>query len=260
MINLEEAIGSIETCSSTDELKFTLQEIIEDFGFSSFNMLDAGNAHVDVPYYIGTTPENWVQTYISNGFVHVDPCVTRVRRSNTPFSWAEVDVPQYDGSGRKSGAWKVMEAAHDHGFTEGFVVPFHYTDPLGRVFSSSSAFYWSDPVKKYRFLLSRKRYDLHLIMIYWAQRAIDIIAEQHRNRQSLLETQADPRTAVALTDRERDALSWAARGKTVADTADILFISQATVETHLRHAIAKLHASNKTHAVVKAIYLGLIDV
>ncbi|MEG6508235.1 LuxR family transcriptional regulator [Methyloligella sp. 2.7D] len=259
-MKVDEAVGAIETCSSTEELKNTLQGIIEDYGFSSFNMLDAGNPHVDVPFYIGTTPENWVSTYISNGFVHVDPCVARVRRSNTPFSWGDVDVPKYEGTGRKSGAWKTMEAAQDHGFREGFVVPFHYTDPLGRVYSSSSAFYWTDPVKKYRFLLSRKRYDLHLIMIYWAQRAIDIVAEQHRNRQGILEAQQDPRTAITLTDRERDVLSWAARGKTVADTAGILFISESTVETHLRHAIAKLGASNKTHGVVKAIYLGLIDV
>ena len=55
-------------------------------------------------------------------------------------------------------------------------------------------------------------------------------------------------------------LSWASRGKTVPDTAEILSLSEETIDTHMRHAMHKLGANNKTHAVVKAIYLGLIDV
>ena len=61
-----------------------------------------------------------------------------------------------------------------------------------------------------------------------------------------------------LTDRERDVLSWAGRGKSVLDTADILELSEDTVKTHVRNALKKLNANNKTHAVTKAIYLGLI--
>ena len=62
-----------------------------------------------------------------------------------------------------------------------------------------------------------------------------------------------------MTDRERDVLSWAARGKSVLDTADILILSEDTVKTHIRNALTKLGANNKTHGVTKAIYLGLIS-
>jgi LuxR family quorum sensing-dependent transcriptional regulator len=44
------------------------------------------------------------------------------------------------------------------------------------------------------------------------------------------------------------------------DTADILTLSEETVKTHIRNALTKLGANNKTHGVAKAIYLGLIDV
>ena len=64
---------------------------------------------------------------------------------------------------------------------------------------------------------------------------------------------------ASLTDRERGVLAWAARGKTVADTAVILAILPEIVETHLRNAMRKLGASNKTHAAVMALKLGLID-
>jgi DNA-binding CsgD family transcriptional regulator len=62
-----------------------------------------------------------------------------------------------------------------------------------------------------------------------------------------------------LTDRERDVLSWAGRGKTSAETADILKLSELTVDTHVRNAIAKLDARNKTQAVAKCVWMGLID-
>ena len=62
-----------------------------------------------------------------------------------------------------------------------------------------------------------------------------------------------------LTGREREVMAWAARGKTVADTAQILGISPETVEGFIKQALRKLGASNKTHGVAKSIALGIID-
>jgi DNA-binding CsgD family transcriptional regulator len=62
-----------------------------------------------------------------------------------------------------------------------------------------------------------------------------------------------------LTDRERDVLSWSARGKTMSEVSEILGVSEDTIETHIRHVLSKLDAANKTHAVAKAIYLDMID-
>ncbi len=70
---------------------------------------------------------------------------------------------------------------------------------------------------------------------------------------------AEQNDAIALTNRERDVMSWAARGKTLQDTADILKLSTETVETHIKNALRKLDATNKTHGVAKCIALGLID-
>jgi len=118
---------------------------------------------------------------------------------------------------------------------------------------------WQDPIAKFNFMLSERKHELHLIMIYWVQRAVDVIAEEHRGKVTIIR-QPTGGSDVTLTDRERDMLAWAARGKTVSDTAEILKISDETVETHIRNAMRKLDATNKTHAVAKAIYLGLIDV
>jgi DNA-binding NarL/FixJ family response regulator len=62
----------------------------------------------------------------------------------------------------------------------------------------------------------------------------------------------------ALTAREVEVLELVARGSSNADTAAALFISEATVKTHLLHAFAKLGVDDRTAAVVAAIERGII--
>jgi LuxR family transcriptional regulator, quorum-sensing system regulator BjaR1 len=258
-LNLDEAIAGVEACATLDELRNFLQRIIEKFGFSAFNFIDAGQPHRDVPVHFGTIGGAWKEEYIRNNFVVVDPCLAQARKTNTPFTWGSVKLPAFKGQ-RKPGAVRTMEAARDHGFTEGLMIPYHFRDRLGRVHSSASTFFWRDSAAQLGFLLSHHKHELHLIMIYWVQRAVDIIARDHREGSTIIRFHHLAENGIGLTDRERDVLAWAARGKTVADTAEILTISEETVETHVRNAMRKLDATNKTHAVAKAIYLGLIDV
>jgi len=56
-----------------------------------------------------------------------------------------------------------------------------------------------------------------------------------------------------LSARERRVLELTAIGKTAADIAQMLKISQRTVHAHLQNASEKLKASNKTHTVVQAL-------
>ena len=68
-----------------------------------------------------------------------------------------------------------------------------------------------------------------------------------------------PRTDEAnLSERERDCLLWSARGKSAWDIGTILHISEHTVDFHMRKAMAKLGAGNRTIAIVTAIRRGLI--
>ncbi len=61
-----------------------------------------------------------------------------------------------------------------------------------------------------------------------------------------------------MTPRRREALLWAARGKTLEEVATILGVSPRTAEVHRRLAVDAMHASNMTHAVALAIKAGLI--
>ncbi|HMH16541.1 MAG TPA: LuxR family transcriptional regulator [Burkholderiales bacterium] len=67
-----------------------------------------------------------------------------------------------------------------------------------------------------------------------------------------------PKSAPALTERERECLMWVATGKTAAQVAATLALSEATIIYHLTKARRKLDASNSRHAISKAISMKLI--
>jgi len=62
----------------------------------------------------------------------------------------------------------------------------------------------------------------------------------------------------ALTEREVEVLQCVARGSSNRAIADELFISVATVKTHLIHVFQKLQVDDRTAAVTTALDLGLI--
>lgn len=78
-------------------------------------------------------------------------------------------------------------------------------------------------------------------------------AIQHRLLQRIL----DP--ATALTQRELDVLRLAAGGMSNNQIAAKLYITMATVKTHLAHTYAKLGVPSRTAAIATARERGLLD-
>ncbi|MGA2129966.1 MAG: response regulator transcription factor [Xanthobacteraceae bacterium] len=64
---------------------------------------------------------------------------------------------------------------------------------------------------------------------------------------------------IDLNDREVETLTWAARGKTSADIAEILGLSKRTVDFHIDNARAKLGVATRIQAAIKAATGRLID-
>ncbi|MDI9588817.1 MAG: response regulator transcription factor [Gleimia sp.] len=64
---------------------------------------------------------------------------------------------------------------------------------------------------------------------------------------------------VELTNREMDVLRLVAQGKTNAGVAEALFLSAATVKTHLNRIFDKLGVNSRTAAVATARSLGLLE-
>ena len=58
----------------------------------------------------------------------------------------------------------------------------------------------------------------------------------------------------ALTKRQREALEWVGDGKTMQDIAQIMGLTQATIEKHLRLAREALNVETTAQAVMKAAF------
>jgi DNA-binding NarL/FixJ family response regulator len=67
-----------------------------------------------------------------------------------------------------------------------------------------------------------------------------------------------PAPGESLTDRESKVLKLVAAGSTNREAAKQLFISEATVKTHLLHIYAKLHVRDRASAVAEAYKRGLL--
>ena len=182
-----------------------------------------------------TYPEGWKRHYVKRSFHLVDPTIQLAKRSIAPVDWSRIR-----GAGSQS---EVFNSARDFGIAgHGLTIPVR--GPYGDVgmlsFSRKcSAAEWQKLVPHRIAHLQSAAVHMH-----------DHVMATH----ALSNTLRFPH----LSSREREVLQWAAAGKSQADIADILAISDRTVEVHLRSAKTKLFALNTPQAVGRAIALGLI--
>lgn len=64
---------------------------------------------------------------------------------------------------------------------------------------------------------------------------------------------------AGLSDRELEVLRLVAQGLSNREVAKVLFVSEATVKTHLNHAFGKLGVESRTAAVAAGRAAGLIS-
>lgn len=178
-------------------------------------------------------PEQWRAHYERNDYLRRDPTVAHAIISDEPLLWSEevfADCPE------------LLRDARAHGLSHGFAVPHH--DAKGMV--SLTSFVRSEPPIGSDELESKRE------RLLWLA---------HICHEGMLRVWNEPllgAESVDLSGRELEVLRWTSDGKTAADIAQLLNISEATVNFHTRNACMKLGTSNKTSAAVRAALMGLL--
>jgi LuxR family quorum sensing-dependent transcriptional regulator len=178
-------------------------------------------------------PVEWFKIYTENNYDRVDPVVRMCRQSINPFEWSEAP---FDPA-LEPGAAEVMNRATDHGMSRGFIIPIHGLGGYQAAISLGGV---------HLDLIPRSKPALHLMAMYGFERIRRLVDSK-------------PAPATRLTAREREAMSWAALGKSAWEIGEILHIAQRTAEEHLAAAARKLGAVNRTHAVAIAIRHKIIN-
>ncbi|HEY1294785.1 MAG TPA: response regulator [Chloroflexota bacterium] len=98
----------------------------------------------------------------------------------------------------------------------------------------------------------------------WEVLAGDLAVDQRLAREVLRQLASEraastPPQIDLLSVREHEVLRLLARGMTNREIAEQLVIASSTVKIHVEHILAKLGASDRTQAAVRAIELGYIS-
>ncbi|MFC5759732.1 response regulator transcription factor [Rhizobium sp. GCM10022189] len=87
----------------------------------------------------------------------------------------------------------------------------------------------------------------------------DILLDAMRIFDKLYEEILTQEMSGRLTQRETEIVKWTSEGKTSAEIAIILGLSEHTVNSHITAAVRKLDAVNRVHMVAIALRNGLVS-
>lgn len=176
----------------------------------------------------------WQERYASQNYLQIDPTVIHGWRSQAPIVWNDKVFESTPA---------LWEEAQSFGLRVGWSQSSLDAVGVGGMLTLTRE---SDP-------LSEAELATQEIKMRW------LVNVAHLTLSRIFTTRLRDQTSPTLTDREREVLRWTADGKTSGEVSDILCLSENTVNFHVKNAVAKLQAANKTAAVVRAAMLGLLN-
>ncbi|MEQ1602351.1 MAG: LuxR family transcriptional regulator [Methylophilaceae bacterium] len=233
-----EAQRQFARAANMEQLKAFFLEESQRLGFDSFVYAlriptNFSNAQVIM---LDGYPEGWVKRYFEAAYYESDPVMAWCISEILPIRWS--DLVLEPGSAAES---MMLEAA-EYGLRDGVTMPVH--SPQGELGILSLSL--DAPLERARAIIER------------ALPIVQLLA--NHLHQAVRRLGGLPQEAYSsLTMRERECLTWVADGKTSNEIAQLLGISENTVNFHLNNAMQKLDVVNRQHAVGKASLQRLIQ-
>ncbi|ODU67536.1 helix-turn-helix transcriptional regulator [Novosphingobium percolationis] len=232
-------LGLVEGVGSRDELSLAMSEVTKALGFQYFalthhvDLLKVGGGAIRLHNY----PGQWADHYDRQALSLSDPVHRASHVTAIGFQWAQIPflIPLSRGDR------VILAQGQNQGIGDGYTVPVNVP---GEACGSCS--FAND--------LGRP---LPLDDLPFAQ-LVGAVAFEKARRLWLPRGVIDQIRRPVLTDRQRDCLLWAARGKTDWEISRILGISEETVARHIRMACDKYGVNKRLSVIVYAMTDGTI--
>ena len=232
---VEVFVRDVREVGSHEHLAEALSEVATDLGFRYFALTH----HVDIREFhaairLHNYPDGWEDWFDAQGLGAVDPVHRASHVTSVGFAWADLDamIRVTDDDRR------ILGLARAEGIGEGFTVPAHVP---GEAHGSCS--FATDA----GIALPSEQLPLAQLVGAFAFEAARRIARA--------ELDIAPQR---LTERQRECVVWAARGKSDWEIAQILGVSQETVIQHLKQARERYGVGKRTPLAVHALFDGTI--
>jgi LuxR family transcriptional regulator, quorum-sensing system regulator BjaR1 len=232
-----DTLAEILALQSQFEVFRFLKKTAELFGFRNFLVLRlpvSTSLDLHANSIITNWPAEFLGAYDRQGLLQTSAVIARLRKSVLPFCFDFAEMARERPADTSAKALKLYE---EFGFRRGACIPVHDTK------GGRSAVIMAGERAP---LSQNELIELTMIAIHAYQRLTDVTGVADKPDQT-------------LTEREIDCLTWTAAGKTSADIAQILTLSEHTVNHYLNRAAKKLDTVNRTQAVAKALRRGLIS-
>ena len=228
----------IDEVQSLDDLHDAMGEVTRLLGFDHF----AISHHVDIARTQGPAlrihdyPEQWAAHYEGEGLGVSDPVHRASHRTSMGFRWSRLpELIPLTAADRR-----MLDMGQAQGIGDGFTVPVHVPGEARGTCSYAS----------------RGRATVSDQTLPLAQFAGTMAFEAAR-RLAAFRVPVPP-VGRALTDRQRDCVLWAARGKTDWEISIILDISEETVARHVRHACGRYGVHKRSQLAIHTLYDGTL--
>lgn len=236
MIDHENFLERLKRCRTLDDLNHEIISLRDIFAvrhviYHSVN--STGEQYAALTY-----SKEWVARYLDQDYARIDPVVLACFNRFQPVDWKALD---WSSKAARAFLKEAIEYGVGH---QGFSIPIRGPSGQFALFTVSddrNDADWAAWTDTYR-------HDLILISHHVNQKALEI------------ERGSDVVAGISLSPREIDSLTMLARGRSRAQAANELSISEHTLRVYIESARHKLTAANTTHAVASALKMGLLVV
>jgi DNA-binding CsgD family transcriptional regulator len=180
-----------------------------------------------------TFPPAWVEHYVAKGYFSSDPIIAKARQARVPYRWWELEADPTLTPAQRD----YLADARTH-LRDGYGIPVN--GALGTVaYFGVGALDHDLPVD-----------ETTLTLIHFAC---------HQTHLRFLQLHGEFGAPLPrLSQREKEVLAWVARGKSNTVIAELLNVSEHTVDSLLRRIYRKLSVTDRTSAVLRAVGSGFI--